>query len=80
MFGEYMVYCNDKPVLLICDDTVFVKILPETISVLGKDTKQGEPYVGAKPHFILDADDKDTAIAVVEALERVIKTPQKKRK
>ena len=28
MFGEYMVYVNDKPVLLVCDDTVFVKILP----------------------------------------------------
>lgn len=23
MFGEYMVYINDKPVLLVCDDTAF---------------------------------------------------------
>ena len=29
MFGEYMAYLNDKPVLLVCDDTVFVKKLPE---------------------------------------------------
>ena len=28
MFGEYMVYVNDKPVLLVCDNTVFVKIVP----------------------------------------------------
>jgi len=28
MFGEYMVYVNDKPLLLVCDNTVFVKILP----------------------------------------------------
>lgn len=25
MFGEYMVYINDKPILLVCDNTVFVK-------------------------------------------------------
>ena len=24
MFGEYMVYVNDKPVLLFCDNTVYV--------------------------------------------------------
>ena len=28
MFGEYMVYLNEKPVLLVCDNTVFVKKLP----------------------------------------------------
>lgn len=28
MFGEYMVYVNDKPVLLVCDNTVYVKKLP----------------------------------------------------
>ena len=22
MFGEYMVYVDDKPILLVCDDTV----------------------------------------------------------
>jgi TfoX/Sxy family transcriptional regulator of competence genes len=26
MFGEYMVYVNDKPILLVCDNTVYVKI------------------------------------------------------
>ncbi len=31
MFGDYMVYCNDKPVLLVCDDTVYVKQIPETL-------------------------------------------------
>ena len=25
MFGEYMAYLNEKPVLLVCDNTVFVK-------------------------------------------------------
>lgn len=25
MFGEYMVYINEKPILLVCDNTAFVK-------------------------------------------------------
>ena len=29
MFGEYMVYLNDKPILTVCDNTVFVKKLPQ---------------------------------------------------
>lgn len=28
MFGEYMIYINEKPILLVCDNTVFVKMLP----------------------------------------------------
>ena len=27
MFGEYMVYINDKPVITVCDNTPFVKKL-----------------------------------------------------
>ena len=29
MFGEYMVYVNFKPLILICDNTAFVKIVDE---------------------------------------------------
>ena len=28
MFGEYMVYVNDKPIFLVCNDTVYVKKFP----------------------------------------------------
>lgn len=34
MFGEYMVYLNDKPIISVCDNTVFVKILPELAAYL----------------------------------------------
>lgn len=33
MFGEYMVYVNDKPVLLVCDNTVYVKSSPKSKSL-----------------------------------------------
>jgi len=47
MFGEYMVYVNDKPLLLVCDNTVFVKILPELSELMaGADTAL--PYEGGK--------------------------------
>ena len=53
MFGEYMVYVNDKPVLLVCDNTVYVKKLPE-IEELMSGAECGVPYDSAKEHYILD--------------------------
>ena len=68
MFGEYMIYYKAVPVLLVCDDCVFVKILKETTEILGDDCEQGYPYGGAKLHCVLDIDNSDlarqTAIAV----------------
>ena len=29
MFGDYMIYLNERPIILICDDVPFVKKLPE---------------------------------------------------
>ena len=34
MFGEYMVYVNDKPLLTVCDNTVFVKKVPELAALM----------------------------------------------
>lgn len=51
-----MAYVNDKPVLLVCDNTVFVKKLPEVAELLS-DAPCGFPYDGAKEHYILDVED-----------------------
>lgn len=79
MFGEYMVYVNDKPVLLVCDDTVFVKILPE-LEPLMQRAERGLPYPGAKEHYILDIENRELTRAVVEVLERVTPPPKPRRK
>lgn len=79
MFGEYMVYVNDKPVLLVCDNTVFVKIVPE-LAALMADEERGLPYEGAKEHYILDIDDTDLARQVVAVLEAVTPLPKPKKK
>ena len=46
-----MVYVNDKPVLLVCDNTVYVKKLPE-IEELMSGAECGVPYDSAKEHRI----------------------------
>lgn len=34
MFGEYALYYDERVVCLICDDTVFLKITPNTTTLL----------------------------------------------
>ena len=78
MFGEYMVYVNGKPVLLVCDNTVFVKKLPE-LSSLMEQAEYGVPYNGAKEHFILDVENAELTEEVIAVLERVTPLPKKKK-
>jgi len=79
MFGEYMVYVNDKPVLTVCDNTVFVKQL-DCITESMKDAKVGAPYDGAKPHYILDIDSADFAREIIRQVEAATPLPKKKKK
>lgn len=79
MFGEYMVYVNDKPVLLVCDNTVFVKKLDALCGHV--DTSEvGCPYKGAKEHYVLDIEDSERAKAVVSILEGVTPIPKPRKK
>lgn len=77
MFGEYMVYVNDKPILLVCDNTVMVKKLPE-IAELMADAECGYPYDGAKEHYILDIENRELVHSAVEILERITPVPKKR--
>ena len=79
MFGEYMIYVNEKQILLVCDNTVFVKKLDE-IADLMKNNECGIPYKGAKEHYVLDMDEKDLCQEVLAILERITPLPKKKSK
>lgn len=79
LFGEYMVYINDKPLLLVCDNTVYVKMKPEVAPLLG-DAPTGFPYPGAKEHYVLDIDNRALCLKVVETLERVTPLPKPRRR
>lgn len=77
MFGEYMLYVNDKPILLVCDNCVFVKKLKE-IEHLMIDAEQGVPYAGSKVHYILDMENCDLVCKVVSILEAITPLPKKR--
>lgn len=79
MFGEYMVYVNDKPILLVCDNTVYVKML-DCIKNEMADAEIGEPYSGAKPHYILDIDDAELSKQIIKILEPVTPLPKPRKK
>lgn len=79
MFGEYMVYVNDKPILLVCDNTVFVK-KRDCIAEEMKGAETGIPYEGSKEHFILDVDDAHLCKRVIALLEPVTPLPKPRKK
>ena len=79
MFGEYMVYVNDKPVLLVCDNTVFVKIVPE-LAALMAGAEHGLPYEGAKEHYVLDVEDHELTEQVLRAAEAATPLPKPRKK
>ena len=68
MFGEYMLYVNDKPVLKKLD-CLAAYALPA-----------GCPYEGAKEHYILDIDDGERSREIVEKAEAVTPLPKPRKK
>ena len=79
MFGEYMVYVDDRPLLLVCDNTVFIKRLPCVETLLG-NASVGAPYPGAKEHYILDIDDNALSCKVVAALLPFVALPKPRKR
>ena len=79
MFGDYMVYLNEKPVMIICDDRAMVKTLPCLAELLaGRPTQP--PYEGARDHYLLDPDDRDTLREAARMAEEAIPLPKKRTK
>ena len=79
MFGEYMVYLNDKPILTLCDNTVFVKKLPVLDEIMA-DAPCGCPYEGAKESYILDIEDRDLTERVLTLAEATTPVPKPRKK
>ncbi|WP_041611381.1 transcriptional regulator [Treponema primitia] len=79
MFGEYLVYLNNKPVVMVCDNTAFVKML-DCIKPLMEDAETGFPYDGAKEHYIVNTDDGEHFSKVVNILEKNVPLSNSKKK
>ena len=80
MFGEYALYADGKVVALVCDDQLYVKILPAS-KELEKECEKGEPYPGAKPYYVVE----EAQVSHLESLPDILlniarSLPAKKKK
>ncbi len=80
MFGEYALYAHEKVVGLICDDQLYVKILPASQG-LERTCEKDSSYPGAKPHYVVE----EAQLASLEHLPNILQDvakalPEKKKK
>ncbi len=80
MFGEYALYARGKVVALVCDDQLYVKIVPAS-SALEKLCEKEAPYPGAKPHYVVE----ESQLSDIEDLPEILldiaaSLPAKKKK
>ena len=72
MFGEYAVYAHGKVVGLVCNDQLYVKILPashELEHVCEKDT----PYPGARAYYLVE----ESQLSQIENLPVILRAISK---
>jgi TfoX/Sxy family transcriptional regulator of competence genes len=82
MFGEYALYAEGRTVALVCDDLLYVKIMPASAE-LAPLYETSTPYPGAKPHYIVTEDLLDTLHYLPELLcdvARALPEPKVKQK
>ncbi len=80
MFGEYAIYADGKVAGFICDDLLYVKIVPAS-KELEPICEKGPPYPGAKPYYIVE----EVQLSTIQNLPNILtavanSAPQKKKK
>lgn len=78
MFGDWMIYVNEKPLILCCDDIAYVKKHPAILEKM-QNAECGFPYPGAKEYFILDVEHQNDLQQIIRVLESVTPVPQKRK-
>jgi DNA transformation protein len=80
MFGEYALYANGKPVGFVCDDLLYVKILPES-AALEDECEKGHAYPGSKLYYIVEESQLSSLEDLPQLLIDMAKSiPAKKKK
>jgi TfoX/Sxy family transcriptional regulator of competence genes len=81
MFGEYGLYCDEKIVALICDDTLFIKPSSVASEILsGSDV--APPYPGAKDYYVVaqeQMDDPEWLRDVIQQTADALPAPKPKK-
>jgi len=80
MFGEYALYADGKVVGLICNDQLYVKILPESAG-LENICEKDEAYPGSKKYYVVEESELSKIKNLSEILLNIAKSlPEKKPK
>jgi TfoX/Sxy family transcriptional regulator of competence genes len=67
MFGEYALYADGKVVGLVCDNLLYVKIVPASEALESLCLKDN-PYPGARPHYLV----KESQISTIHNLAHIL--------
>ncbi|SDS85377.1 TfoX/Sxy family protein [Microterricola viridarii] len=81
MFGEYGIYCDEKIVGLICDDTLFIKPSDAAAELFAR-TEPAPPYPGAKLYRRVPGEaleDREWLQEAVQATADALPTPPPKK-
>ena len=78
MMGEAVVYVDEKPIVLICNDTIYFKKLPCLAQFNIQDT--AVPYKGASERYVIDVDDRELLRKVTRLVADNTPLPKPKKK
>ena len=79
MCGDYVIYCNDKVIGVICDNQFFVKKTIAGESVL-RGCEEAAPYAGAKPHLLIESvDDRELMSTFLSATYDEFPAPKRRK-
>ena len=80
MFGEYALYASGRVIALVCDDLLYVKILPAS-AALEKVFEKDAPYPSAKPHYVVSEEQLTEIEDLPDILQAIARSlPVKKKK
>lgn len=82
MFGEYALYCDNKVVGLITDNTLYIKITEKGKSYVDGNYQEGNAYDGAKISMVISEDlisDRDWFSKLVRITATNLPIPKKKK-
>lgn len=82
MFGEYCIYCDDKPVAFVCDDELFVKPTDEGRAFIG-DPDEAPAYPGSKLYFRVSGDrweDREWLTELIDRTAAALPAPKPKKR
>jgi TfoX/Sxy family transcriptional regulator of competence genes len=79
MFGEYALYVDNKVVGLICNDQLYLKILPASLE-LETTCEKDSPYKGAKDYYVIEESEYHHLSELIIKIAKSLPEPKKKLK